>query len=184
MRAQGRGLIFLTPHLGCFEIAARAYAERFGPITVLYRPARKPWLRALIESARAGPNLATAPATLIDLGAADEAQECEVGVCVERLDNATVPVVLMDEQIAVEEPEKFFTDFPQHPVDDRVPADVPVEADVMVAVSGERWGAAVIDRHDERPLFAGRALGVLDGGLLERLVIGAVEDGREPTHGE
>ena len=30
----------------------------------------------------------TAPATLIDLGAADEAQECEVRVCVERLDNA------------------------------------------------------------------------------------------------
>jgi KDO2-lipid IV(A) lauroyltransferase len=64
MRSQGRGLIFLTPHLGCFEITARAYAERFGPITVLYRPARKPWLRELIESARERPNLATAPATL------------------------------------------------------------------------------------------------------------------------
>jgi KDO2-lipid IV(A) lauroyltransferase len=64
MRAQGRGLIFLTPHLGCFEITARAYAERFGPVTVLYRPARKPWLRELIESARARPNLQTAPATL------------------------------------------------------------------------------------------------------------------------
>lgn len=64
MRAQGRGLIFLTPHLGCFEITARAYAERFGPATVLYRPARKPWLRELIESARARPNLQTAPATL------------------------------------------------------------------------------------------------------------------------
>lgn len=64
MRSQGRGLIFLTPHLGCFEITARAYAERFGPITVLYRPARKPWLRELIESARVRPGLATAPATL------------------------------------------------------------------------------------------------------------------------
>ena len=46
--AQGRGLVFLTPHLGSFEVAAQAYAERFGarqPVTVLYRPARQPWLR-------------------------------------------------------------------------------------------------------------------------------------------
>src|SRR5690242_13421828 len=47
--AQGRGIVFLTPHLGCFEVTAQAYAERFGPaygpITVLYRPARKRWLR-------------------------------------------------------------------------------------------------------------------------------------------
>ncbi|MGS0759353.1 LpxL/LpxP family acyltransferase, partial [Roseateles sp. GG27B] len=27
--AQGRGLVLLTPHLGCFEICAQAYAERF-----------------------------------------------------------------------------------------------------------------------------------------------------------
>lgn len=63
-RATGRGVVFLTPHLGCFEITAQAYAQRFGAVTVLYRPARKPWLRELIESARARPNLATAPTTL------------------------------------------------------------------------------------------------------------------------
>lgn len=62
--AAGRGIIFLTPHLGCFEITAQAYARRFGPITVLYRPARKKWLRELVDSARARSNLATAPATL------------------------------------------------------------------------------------------------------------------------
>jgi len=33
-------------------------------MTVLYRPARKPWLRQLEETARARPGLATAPATL------------------------------------------------------------------------------------------------------------------------
>ncbi len=63
----GRGLLLLTPHLGCFEIAAQAYAERFGqvqPITVLYRPARQPWLRELEEAARARPALHTAPANL------------------------------------------------------------------------------------------------------------------------
>lgn len=63
----GRGLVILTPHLGSFEVCAQAYAERWGarrPLTVLYRPARKPWLRQLEETARARPGLATAPATL------------------------------------------------------------------------------------------------------------------------
>jgi KDO2-lipid IV(A) lauroyltransferase len=65
--AAGRGLVLLTPHMGSFEVAAQAYAERFGarqPITVLYRPARQAWLRELEETARARPALATAPATL------------------------------------------------------------------------------------------------------------------------
>jgi KDO2-lipid IV(A) lauroyltransferase len=65
--ARGRGLVLLTPHMGSFEVSAQAYAERFGrrqPITVLYRPARKAWLRELEETARARPKLATAPATL------------------------------------------------------------------------------------------------------------------------
>lgn len=63
-RQEGRGIIFLTPHLGCFEATAQGYASRFGPITVLYRPARKAWVRNLIGRARARANLATAPTTL------------------------------------------------------------------------------------------------------------------------
>ncbi|MFT3666780.1 lysophospholipid acyltransferase family protein [Piscinibacter sp.] len=66
--AAGRGVLLLTPHLGCFEICAQAYAERFapqyGPVTVLYRPARKAWLREVMEASRAREGLATAPATL------------------------------------------------------------------------------------------------------------------------
>ncbi len=65
--ARGRGLVFLTPHMGSFEVCAQAYAERFGarqPMTVLYRPSRKVQLRALEEAARARPFLATAPASL------------------------------------------------------------------------------------------------------------------------
>jgi len=64
---QGRGLVFLTPHMGSFEITAQAYAQRFGarqPITVLFRPARYRLLRELQEGARARPALATAPASL------------------------------------------------------------------------------------------------------------------------
>jgi KDO2-lipid IV(A) lauroyltransferase len=65
--ASGQGLILLTPHIGCFEILAQAYAERFGarwPMTALYRPARKKFLRELEETARARPGLLTAPANV------------------------------------------------------------------------------------------------------------------------
>ena len=65
---RGQGIVFLTPHMGSFEVTAQAYAERYaaahGPITVLYRPARKRWLREVVDTSRARPGLATAPATL------------------------------------------------------------------------------------------------------------------------
>jgi Kdo2-lipid IVA lauroyltransferase/acyltransferase len=66
--AAGRGIVFLTPHLGCFEVTAQAYAEVFGPlngpITVLFRPARQPYLRELVDQSRVRPGLEAAPATL------------------------------------------------------------------------------------------------------------------------
>jgi Kdo2-lipid IVA lauroyltransferase/acyltransferase len=65
--AQGKPLLVLTPHLGCFEMAGRAFAERYGarmPFTVLYRPAKQDWLRELEATARARPHMATAPANL------------------------------------------------------------------------------------------------------------------------
>jgi KDO2-lipid IV(A) lauroyltransferase len=64
VRAEGRGIVFLTPHLGCFEVTAQAYAQRFGPITVLYRPARKAWLRELVATSRDRPNMRAVPTTL------------------------------------------------------------------------------------------------------------------------
>jgi Kdo2-lipid IVA lauroyltransferase/acyltransferase len=66
--ALNRGIIFLTPHLGCFEVTAQAYAQRYGqqgrPVTVLFRPPRKAWLQELVTQARARPGLQTAPTTL------------------------------------------------------------------------------------------------------------------------
>ena len=60
---QQRGVIFLTPHLGCFEIIAQYIATR-EPLTVLYRPPRKAALKPLMEGARRRPGLALAPANL------------------------------------------------------------------------------------------------------------------------
>lgn len=66
--AAGRGILFLTPHMGCFEIApqamARDYSPRHGPMTILYRPARQPWLAGVMAAARQRPGLQTAPTTL------------------------------------------------------------------------------------------------------------------------
>jgi KDO2-lipid IV(A) lauroyltransferase len=66
--AEKRGLVVMTPHMGCFEICAQAIAERFttpeAPITVLYRPARQAALRDVMDGSRERPGLATAPASL------------------------------------------------------------------------------------------------------------------------
>ncbi|MGA8008395.1 MAG: lysophospholipid acyltransferase family protein [Thiomonas sp.] len=61
--AQGHGVLYLTPHLGCFEVSAQA-ASLWGPITVMYRPPRKAALVPLSLASRQRHNLATAPANL------------------------------------------------------------------------------------------------------------------------
>jgi len=61
--ADKNGLIFLTPHLGCFEITARYYAST-GPISVLFKPARKGWMADLIEEGRSHSQIKLAPTTM------------------------------------------------------------------------------------------------------------------------
>ena len=64
----GRGVIFLTPHLGCFEVtapsAAALFGERYGPMTVLYRPARQAWLAAMLQASRRRQGMLTVPTNL------------------------------------------------------------------------------------------------------------------------
>jgi KDO2-lipid IV(A) lauroyltransferase len=66
--AAGKGVVFFTPHLGCFEITAPSVAARYhaahGPLTVLYRPARQAALARVLETARQREGLQTAPTTL------------------------------------------------------------------------------------------------------------------------
>jgi KDO2-lipid IV(A) lauroyltransferase len=59
----GRGIVFMTPHLGCFEIVAQEIALRT-ELMVMYRPPKKAALKPLIEGARARKNLLLAPATM------------------------------------------------------------------------------------------------------------------------
>lgn len=60
--AERNGLIMLTPHLGCFELAARYAAQRI-PLTIMFRPHRKALLRGLLDAVRETSNLKAVPAT-------------------------------------------------------------------------------------------------------------------------
>jgi Kdo2-lipid IVA lauroyltransferase/acyltransferase len=66
--AAGKGVLFLTPHLGCFEVTAQGlalrYGRQYGDLTVLYRPARKAFMVRVIESSRNRPGLVAVPTTL------------------------------------------------------------------------------------------------------------------------
>ncbi|MDR1890444.1 MAG: lysophospholipid acyltransferase family protein [Zoogloeaceae bacterium] len=61
--ASGKGILYLTPHLGCFEITAQ-YLSAFGEITVLYRAPRQKGLQEMILAGRQRKHLHLAPADL------------------------------------------------------------------------------------------------------------------------
>ena len=69
----GHSLVLLTPHMGCFEINAKAYAQEFAhaglgdagkPMTVLFRPSRQAGLQELVRAAREGDGLHAAPTSM------------------------------------------------------------------------------------------------------------------------
>jgi KDO2-lipid IV(A) lauroyltransferase len=55
-RTLGKGIIVLTPHLGCFELLAQYYALN-NPITVLYRPPHFAPLEPAMRAGRTRPNI-------------------------------------------------------------------------------------------------------------------------------
>ena len=62
-RAQGKALLFLTPHMGCFEVAAQYAAQRF-PMTVLYRAPKMTWLGPLMREGRGRGRVRLVPADM------------------------------------------------------------------------------------------------------------------------
>lgn len=59
----GKGIVFLTPHLGCFEITGQ-YLSSLGDITVLYRQPKSAAAQELILAGRKREHLHLAPADL------------------------------------------------------------------------------------------------------------------------
>lgn len=62
-KAHGKGVILLTPHLGCFEICGQ-YMAAATALTVMYRPHSNPQLNALLERSRTPHYQQLAPANL------------------------------------------------------------------------------------------------------------------------
>lgn len=66
--AERRGVIMIVPHLGSWEMYGQAVGERFlkdhGPLTALFRPARKKWMADLVAGSRDRPGLRTLPTTV------------------------------------------------------------------------------------------------------------------------
>lgn len=65
-QAAGQGILFLTPHLGCFEITAQYAASHpeASPITVLFRPPRQRWAESVLRYGRTRSGMDIAPADL------------------------------------------------------------------------------------------------------------------------
>jgi KDO2-lipid IV(A) lauroyltransferase len=67
LREAGRPIVFVTPHLGAFDVAGRWLWQRL-PILAMYRPHKKPWVDRLLREGRnqgAAPDgTNVAPATL------------------------------------------------------------------------------------------------------------------------
>jgi KDO2-lipid IV(A) lauroyltransferase len=62
-RAQGKGVIMLTPHIGCFEVISLYVAEKF-PMTCMYRPPRYPALDRMMHQGRERGQMKLAPTNL------------------------------------------------------------------------------------------------------------------------
>lgn len=60
-RETGRGILYLTPHLGSFEMSAR-HGARYAPLTVMFRPPRKAFLAPALELARNAEGVTAVPA--------------------------------------------------------------------------------------------------------------------------
>jgi KDO2-lipid IV(A) lauroyltransferase len=62
--AKGQGIVFVTPHLGSYDVAGRYISHRLPfPLTAMYRPPKLAWLEPLMNAGRVRGKGKTAPAT-------------------------------------------------------------------------------------------------------------------------
>ena len=62
MEKQNRPLVFLTPHIGNFEVAIKAVLHKIKtPITILYKPSKNKWFNELMLRGRSDTNIKPVP---------------------------------------------------------------------------------------------------------------------------
>ena len=62
-RARGKGIIIVTPHIGCFEMVSLYIVQRL-PMTVMYRAPRQAWLEPFMIAGRSRWQATVVPANL------------------------------------------------------------------------------------------------------------------------
>lgn len=62
-RQAGRGIVYLTPHLGSFEMSAR-YGAQYTPLTVMFREPRQRFLRPILNLSRNAAGVTAVPADM------------------------------------------------------------------------------------------------------------------------
>jgi KDO2-lipid IV(A) lauroyltransferase len=153
----GRGIVLLTPHLGCFEISA-IYASRFFPITVLYRQPHIRWLDRLIVEGRGKGQEKLAPADVrgvrrlvkaLKAGEAvgvlpDQAPGAGEGVWVEYFGRPAYTMTLIGRMTELTDPAVFVAVARRLPRGRGYEIDVrPVEGDLTGVAGARRMNAAI-----------------------------------------
>ncbi len=166
----GRGVILLTPHLGCFEVSA-IYTAQYTPITVLYRQPHVRYLDRLILAGRGRGQVKLAPANLKGVRAllrALKAGECigvlpdQVpgegdGVWVDFFGRPAYTMTLIGKLCQYAHPAVFIAIARRLPDSAGFEIEVaPVEGDLTGAQGARRMNAAieaVIRKHPEQYLW-------------------------------
>jgi KDO2-lipid IV(A) lauroyltransferase len=70
-KTEGKGIIILAPHIGCWEVVGQSIADENykrtngeSRMTVMYKPAKQAWLDDIIRASRETPSMQTVPAEL------------------------------------------------------------------------------------------------------------------------
>lgn len=155
----GRGIVLLTPHLGCFEISA-IYASQFLPITVLYRQPHIRWLDRLIVEGRGKGQEKLAPADVrgvrrllkaLRAGEAvgvlpDQAPGAGEGVWVEYFGRPAYTMTLIGRLSELTDPAVFVAVARRLPRGRGYEIDVrPLEGDLTGEAGARRMNAAIED---------------------------------------
>lgn len=160
--AQGKGVIYLTPHFGCFEIVAKSWAYRFSAeysnFTVLFRPSRKAWMSEIVANSRNRPGVVAVPTN--GSGVRQLLKALKQGLA----------IGLLPDQVPPEGQGVWVPFFGQNAYTMTLAARLAQQTGAVVLIGwGERlsWGRGYLIHVEKLPLEATAGQGVLSDDLIE-----------------